>query len=90
MITAVDARELQKHGVPQSEYYSNACDRAEAAIIDTARKGKHFVDVALFYLDEKSTVQLREMLTKCGFTLGETKKINPTTISIKIEWNNPT
>lgn len=86
MINAIDARNLQKSGVPQSEYYANALNRCEGAIVDQARKGKSNVTVALAGLTKESFDGIVEDLTKRGFTCSK-ENWNANTSSVDIAWN---
>ncbi len=54
MITAKDARQLQKAGVTQDERFGAALHRAESAIIDQSRSGKDSVRVAMYHLTRDS------------------------------------
>lgn len=87
MIPAADARLLQQTGVPQSEYYTNAYNRCNDAIVDQSRKGKGNVTVAVYFLTDESVSKLQEEIEKHGYSVSEVQRVNGQCHSFNVKWS---
>jgi hypothetical protein len=89
MITATDALQLQKQGIPKEEHFRKALDRTEAAIIDCSRRGKGEVDCVVWNLDDEMFMDLVKSLKDRGFKCPREKRrvVNETTRALLIAWD---
>ena len=87
MISATEARALQITGISQEEYYKNAYNRCGDAIVDTARKQKGNVTVAVYFLTDDSVEALKKDIIANGYTVEHTERVSEQCHSLNIKWS---
>ncbi len=86
-ISATDARQLQKAGIPPEEYLAVACDRIQSAIIDT-RKGKSGVDVIVYNITKDQVHDIMKCLKEQDFKAKSDDSYNDKPNKVfKVSWD---